>query len=305
MGPHPVKKFQCPECSKTFKDKYHLKDHEITHDPDAKVKCEICGKVLKNPVTLISHMRKIHSNRERPKCATCQRLFYNAASLRRHIAARHSTMDRPRFPCQFLGCEKIYQTRGGLRTHVVADHVENQVRFPCTLCGKDFKIRTELESHTSRHTREKPYNCATCGRSFTHVGVMKHHEMTHLEASRRVMSKCRLCMQAFSDKDNLRRHIRVVHENPRNYPCTFCDKRFDSASNLKRHVEGVHPTNKELIHSCEKCEYKSHSKANLSFHAKRHLAASHKCYFRGKKFRTFPELVQHCRVHTLEKLKYV
>ncbi|XP_035713574.1 zinc finger protein 596-like [Folsomia candida] len=305
MGPHPVKKFECSKCSKTFKDNYRLKHHEITHDPDAKVKCEICGKVSKNPATLTSHMRRIHSNLERPKCDTCHRVFCHAASLRGHIAAVHSKMDRPRFPCGFPGCDKTYQTKGGLRTHVVADHVENPVRFPCTLCGKDFKTRTELEGHTSTHTTEKPYNCATCGRSFAHVGAMKRHEMTHLEASTRAMSKCRLCMQTFLERFSLQRHIRVVHENRRNFPCRFCDKRFDSASNLKRHVEARHPTSKELVHSCDKCEYKSHSKINLASHARRHLAANRECYFCGKKFLTFPELVSHSRVHTLEKLKYV
>lgn len=127
--------------------------------------------------------------------------------------------------------------------------------------------------------------------------------MTHLEKSSRDMLKCDVCPQTFLSRANLQRHIQVVHQNRRNYPCSFCNLRSSSSSHLKSHVEAKHVTNKEPIHSCDKCEYKSYSKGNLASHKRRHNAARQGCYFCRKKFIIFQELVVHFRVHTLETLQ--
>ncbi|OXA44926.1 B lymphocyte-induced maturation protein 1 [Folsomia candida] len=109
-----------------------------------------------------------------------------------------------------------------------------------------------------------------------------------------------VCPQAFLSLNYLQSHIRVVHGNQRDYPCTFCDKSFSAAGSLKRHVETKHATNEELIHSCDKCEYKSHSKYYLANHKRNHNAGRYGFYFCGKKFIAFYVLVEHYRRHTLE-----
>ncbi|XP_021961416.1 GDNF-inducible zinc finger protein 1-like [Folsomia candida] len=163
-------------------------------------------------------------------------------------------------------------------------------------------------------TREQP-SCDTCHGVFSKLvglrldvkavhstpkGSMKIHEVTHLQKTTPDTLQCHVCPQAFLSRSALQRHIRVLHENRRNYPCTFCKRRFSISSNLKRHVAMKHAASKEKIHSCDKCEYKSHSKFNLK---QRHNATKrHECYFCKKLFASFPALVRHCsRVHTLEK----
>ncbi|XP_021961641.1 gastrula zinc finger protein XlCGF7.1 [Folsomia candida] len=295
MDIKPATNWESPKSSKTSKPKSVTK-HLDTQTPDAKVNCQVCGKIFKNPPSLRSHMRSIHTDRERPSCDICHRVFFNSANLRTHMKAVHSTRERPRFPCGFRGCEKTFLHKSRVSQHVKTEHAENPVRFRCTLCGKDFKTRTELETHIFTHTTEKPYDCATCGRSFASREHLKSHEMTHLEKSYRDKLQCDICPQTFLSKHALQLHTRVVHENP----CTSCGKRFPNSTELKRHVEAKHVTNKDLVHSCDKCEYKSHSKHNLVKHRRRHNAARHKCYFCGKKFVTFYELVRHCgRVHVL------
>ncbi|OXA45027.1 Zinc finger protein 26 [Folsomia candida] len=253
------RKWECPKCSKSFKTHGDLNRHIARHDPDGNVKCEVCGLLSKNRVALSSHVVRIHSNRKRPSCNTCHRMFSNSTNLREHIKAAHNTKERPRFPCTFPGCEKSYLNKGHISRHVNYEHAQNPVRFPCTLCGNEFKARFELEQHISTHTTEKPYNCATCGMSFAQMRKMKSHEKMHLEKSARE-SNCHLCPRTFLWRRGLQRHIRVAHENQRNYPCAFCDKRFSISSELKRHVEVKHATSNEMIHSCDKCEYKSFSK---------------------------------------------
>ncbi|XP_035712468.1 zinc finger protein 25-like isoform X2 [Folsomia candida] len=260
MDLKPGKKWECSKCSKTFKTNTKLTRHMVTHDPDAKVTCE------------------------------------------KHIDTGHGTMDRPRFPCTFPACEKAYLIKGHLSRHINTKHAENPVIFPCTLCIKEFKTKFELEVHILTHTTEKPYNCATCGRSFAQKPHLKRHEKTHLEKSTRDRSKCHICPQTFVTRVSLQCHVRIVHENQRNFPCKLCDKRCSNSTGLRRHVEAKHTLNKELlkIHPCEKCEFKSHSEAYLAKHKIRHNAARHECYFCGKKVFTLGELLQHCRVHTLE-----
>ncbi|OXA44481.1 hypothetical protein Fcan01_20862 [Folsomia candida] len=224
-------------------------------------------------------MWRMYNNRERPSCDTCHRMFFNSAKLRQHIDTVHSTKKRRRLPCTVPGCEKTFLHKGNVVRHVRTDHAQNPVRYPCTLCGKEFKLRCHLENHILTHTTEKHYKCATCGKSFAQMGHLKDHEKTHLDKSARDMSNCHVCHENFLSKLGLQRHIRVVHENWRNYPCTFCDKRFSCSSHLKDHVEARHVTNKELIRSCDKCEYKSYSKHNLANHRKRHNAANHRTTF--------------------------
>ncbi|XP_035712136.1 oocyte zinc finger protein XlCOF19-like [Folsomia candida] len=57
----------------------------------------------------------------------------------------------------------------------------NPTRFPCTLCGKEFKGRGKLEMHILTHTTEKANSCPTCGRRFSHITSLHRHEATHLE----------------------------------------------------------------------------------------------------------------------------
>ncbi|XP_035712211.1 zinc finger protein 77-like [Folsomia candida] len=238
---------------------------------------------------------------ERPSCDTCHRVFFDLPTLRKHINTVHNPKDRPHFACTFPGCEKTYQRSGHLRAHVNSEHTQNPVRYPCTLCGKEFKNSPHLKRHIATHTTEKPHNCATCGRSFAEMETMKSHE-THVEKSTRDVLKWHVCSQTFISRRSLRAHIRVVHENRKNYPCEFCGKSFSSAKDFERHVEARHPTNEGLkTHYCDKCEYRSHSKHNLTMQAKRHNAANRECYFCRKKFLNFQEFVQHSRTHTLEK----
>lgn len=146
--------------------------------------------------------------------------------------------------------------------------------------------------------------CIYCGKSEIKNCILIL-QIRHLSKSARDVSNCHICPQTFLSRITLQRHIRIVHENERNYACTLCDKRCSNSGNLKRHVEARHATNKEKIYSCDKCKYRTHSKGYLAAHRRRHNAVRHKCYFCVKKFVAFQALARHCRVHTLEKSKYL
>ncbi|OXA47342.1 Zinc finger protein 91 [Folsomia candida] len=310
----------CHKCGYKTHSKGTLANHAIRHNPANRRECYfckkqffyfsklICGNIFKTPRTLSTHIKMHHTSRDRPSCDICHRVFYTSETLRRHIDAIHSTIDRPRFPCGFPDCDKFYLTKDDVSAHIKTQHSETPIRFPCTLCGKEFKTRAELEKHISIHTKEKSYVCSTCERRFPSLSNLRSHEVTHLEKSARRIFKCCLCPQMSLTRANLQKHVQVVHENQGNYHCSFCDKRFSTLGNMRLHVDVKHPPNREKIHSCDKCEYRSHSKVYLAQHVKRHNPANRgknparfPCTLCGKEFKIRKDLETHISMHTTEK----
>ncbi|OXA47343.1 Zinc finger and BTB domain-containing protein 21 [Folsomia candida] len=93
MGSTQENDYNCSTCS----TKKQLSNHILTHDPGAKLKCQVCGKVSKSSKALSRHVSMYHANRERPSCDICLRVFSTAKHLRTHIATVHSTLKRPSF----------------------------------------------------------------------------------------------------------------------------------------------------------------------------------------------------------------
>ncbi|OXA48825.1 Zinc finger protein OZF [Folsomia candida] len=274
------KKLECYKCYQSFDLKQDFFRYLVTKHFDTTVKCEVCGKISKNSTALAHHTYLV--------TRTC---------------CKRPRAEGTFMSCEFSGCEKICKNMRYLARHVRSEHAENPVRFRCTLCNKEFKARQDLESHIPLHTTEKAFKCATCGRRFAHQGSLRKHEATHLEKSTRPIFQCRLCPVTVISTAVLERHVRVVHENQRNFPCTFCNRRFGSSYDLRRHVTARHPPNQEEIHACDKCEYQSHLKCRLDRHLRVHNDDEKLgCYFCGKTFVHFYRLVIHCRgLHLLEK----
>lgn len=49
----------------------------------------------------------------------------------------------------------------------------------CNVCYKTFACKSALDIHYRSHTRERPYKCELCDKSFTTRGNMKQHLLTH------------------------------------------------------------------------------------------------------------------------------
>ena len=49
----------------------------------------------------------------------------------------------------------------------------------CNVCYKTFACKSALDIHYRSHTKERPYQCEVCDRSFTTRGNMKQHMLTH------------------------------------------------------------------------------------------------------------------------------
>ncbi|KAM4728567.1 uncharacterized protein FYW61_011508 [Anableps anableps] len=113
-------------------------------DTKMSVKCDICGKSLKNKYTLKVHY-KIHSHTNRKKvssdkCDICGKCFKKKFNLKQHY-----------------------------RTHT------GEKPFCCETCGRRFSQFSHLKVHWKIHTGERPFSCETCGKSFTENWKLNFH----------------------------------------------------------------------------------------------------------------------------------
>ncbi|XP_035701816.1 zinc finger protein 888-like [Folsomia candida] len=265
----------CTHCSKVFKTNHGLSRYAVTHDDNAQVDCEVCGKTFKNYIVLSQHVNVIHGKKI-----------------------------RPRFPCSMSGCSKTFSTPAGVKNHYNLEHVSDPVRFQCTLCDKKFKAKPNLEYHIASHTTEKGYKCLICEKRFARPNYIKQHMELHQDNSDRNVFKCHICSRSYMSASGISYHIRTHNKPGVEYHCTICDKRLKTYSGLRYHMIAKHEEKKRPTLSCEKCEYKTWVKSKLTTHFKRmhENEKRHQCYFCSKKFFALKDLVGHCnRIHTLEK----
>ncbi|XP_035715941.1 gastrula zinc finger protein XlCGF7.1-like isoform X2 [Folsomia candida] len=298
------KNWKCALCSKIFVRKQYFERHVITHETNSQVKCEICRKKLKNRLVLYTHMKSFHSNKAKQRCQLCHQEFAMIRELRGHMERRHTPIEeRPRLHCTFSGCPKTFLAKGYLTKHFNQQHSHNPVRYPCTLCKKEFTQKPSLDTHIATHTTEKRFKCATCGKSFTQKHSLQIHERTHLAKADRPVFPCRLCPLNFYSERGIWYHVKTYHDQNQ-YFCRICGKNLKNADRLKYHMRASHPTNEAPTYSCQYCEYQSRIKQNLTSHvARMHVGVKgRQCYFCGNKFYNFSHLASHCsRIHTLEK----
>ncbi|ELT94850.1 hypothetical protein CAPTEDRAFT_225205 [Capitella teleta] len=181
MRMHKERKLCCSQCHARFALEYDLRLHmKNIHQSDqlnALVKCEKCGKEMKQR-NLEHHMKNVHNPRTQHICPHCDKALCSKHSLKVHIMFAHTEPEH------------------------------REYKFTCEKCGAGFVNKTVYNDHLNTHTGKRPYHCEVCGKHFRQMSTFHTHVQTH----RDVVYQCAVCEETFSSRSALTTHMRV-HES--------------------------------------------------------------------------------------------
>lgn len=145
----------------------------------------------------------------------------------------------------------------------------NVYKCPFVFCDKTCKLKPALTSHIRSHTKEKPFQCTECDKSFSENGNLKQH-IRSIHRNDRPF-KCENCSRGFKTHYSHRVHIRSCFTKEKPYECDMCSSSFISSGKLllhKRRHLGEKP------YQCSECPYAFIDKASMKRHfVRRHASA--------------------------------
>ncbi|GMT19646.1 hypothetical protein PFISCL1PPCAC_10943, partial [Pristionchus fissidentatus] len=95
--------------------------------------------------------------------------------------------------------------------------------FKCNTCGIVCRFSCQIEQHVRMHTGERPFECEQCGKTYGRLSCLQQHRLIHEAHTDKPRFVCPTCEQPFTDRSNLRRHIKRQH----GLICETCGESFD------------------------------------------------------------------------------
>uniref|UniRef100_A0AAY5KIL9 C2H2-type domain-containing protein n=1 Tax=Esox lucius TaxID=8010 RepID=A0AAY5KIL9_ESOLU len=283
--------------------------------------CSLCGRFFTRTSDMARHMRS-HS-KERPFwCISCDKSFKYSYDLKRH----------QRDLCKKRNLEDVSQDDGNNLSQQIEDlqpekaecqSVERSVSLAtdqnqipnsnvqpsnkepldsktCYVCGRILTRTSDMERHLKSHSKERPFHCGTCERSFKYKDTLKKHHVAAPSSAPTLKEPkpCGVCGKVFNRASGMAIHMRS-HSSERPFPCLNCDKTFAQLSYLVVH-ERVHSG--EYPYQCSVCPGKFRTANSLTIHSRKHTGEKpFLCWQCGKSYRAASELAVHMGTHSEEK----
>lgn len=111
--------------------------------------------------------------------------------------------------------------------------------FPDSHCGPFIgTVTSGAKTKGGKSSRTRSFPCAQCNSTFSErFNLNKHVRAVH---ERRRPFQCSTCHARFQQKDHMQKHEICVHKKLRQYSCTTCGAAFGWRGVLKKHRKSVH-----------------------------------------------------------------
>ena len=190
---------KCDQCDYQTIHKGALKTHIQGVHEDKPRPCELCGKVLKNGITLEIHIRMMHrSDRKIHKCPVCHKEYFKLDVMKEHLQVKHGEGIHEKHHCEFceyytyrkshLRLHKCYRkikecihcsfkadTSNKMKIHVQKEHTSNPAKISCDFCEFTTFIKGSMARHLKTHAGAKPFKCEQCEKHFTRSDSLSIH----------------------------------------------------------------------------------------------------------------------------------
>ncbi|XP_052368185.1 zinc finger protein 14-like isoform X4 [Oncorhynchus keta] len=242
--------------------------------------CSLCRRFFTRTSDMARHMRS-HSKEHPFWCVNCDKRFKYSYDLKRHqrdlckkvnqedlgqvgqnLSQQKGKPQPEKDESQSMG------STGSLGTdeNPQPSHKGLSDSKTCCVCGRILTRTSDMERHLKSHSKERPFHCAICERSFKYKDTLKKHQeilghegiLEDLGQSvdqQQAEVKTEGCSSPLTTKENdTGTQITAATSVPtlkEPKPCTVCGKIFNRASGMAIHMRSH---SEERPYQCVNCE---------------------------------------------------
>ncbi|XP_030267016.1 zinc finger protein 501-like isoform X2 [Sparus aurata] len=193
--------------------------------PEQQECCSSLDQEEPEPPHITEEQEELWTNQEE---ANLTKVTFTPVPVKSDDVGEEAHVKEKPFPCS--ECGRRFKVKYSLTQHMAIHSGERP--FSCSECGKRFKLKQNLTGHMVIHSGERPFRCSECGKRFTQKGSLTQHMAVH--SGERPFS-CSVCGKRFKLKQNLTGHM-AVHSGEKPFSCSECGTRFKLKGHLKRHM---------------------------------------------------------------------